>query len=306
MNQSSATSSDRPPNKIFGQPIETFTLESTKHILAIFKKQGSIRKTSTLESLLPKLIDLESKVTFHERGAVALLLFHKQPITRAALSKAYDESGQEVFALGYRICQICYEDLPATMFRKGYAGYEVGEFSELCLYHGSHMVCTTCVTTHVAVQFESTHWDNITCPLCPGKLKMDTVLTYLSGEMLVNYKEYMSTYALRNLPGFCWCLSPSCRSGQVHLPGDESPKMTCQKCGFDTCYSHQLPWHDGKTCEEAGGLKSKEDRESEAWIKSQTKPCPNCGVATVKAGGCGGILCRCGVFWDWETDIIIG
>ncbi|CAD6448740.1 eb94bcc9-cad7-41a9-849c-74c7425788e2 [Sclerotinia trifoliorum] len=264
MNQSSATfndtdsdtSNDQPPSKIFGQRIETFTLESTKHILVIFNKQGSIRKTSTLQSLLPELIDLESKVTFHERSAVAILLLHKQPITRAALSKEYDVAGQEVFTLGRRTCQICYEDLPARMFRKGYANYEVGGLSK-------------------------------------------------HGQMLANYKEYMSTYALRNLPGFSWCLSPGCRSGQVHLPGDESPKMTCQKCGFDTCYSHQLPWHDGKACEEVGGLKLKEDRESEAWIKSQTKACPNCGVATIKAGGCGGIYCRCDVFWDFETGSII-
>ncbi|EDN92449.1 hypothetical protein SS1G_08312 [Sclerotinia sclerotiorum 1980 UF-70] len=95
------------------------------------------------------------------------------------------------------------------MFRKGYAGYEVGEFSKQCLFHGRHMVCMTCVTAHVAVQFESTHWDNIKCPLCSGKLKMETVLTYLSGEM------------------------------------------------------------------------------------------------PAKAGGCGGIYCRCDVFWDFETGDII-
>lgn len=140
---------------------------------------------------------------------------------------------------------------------------------------------------------------------CSGLLLVVYYITSSSKLIRKRFKEYMSTYALRNQPGFCWCLSPSCRSGQIHTPGDESPKMICQKCGFATCYSHQLPWHEGKTCEEAGGLKSKEIRESEAWIKSQTKSCPKCGVATMKTGGCDGIFCKFSLnysgryFWFW-------
>ncbi|KAI9649868.1 hypothetical protein NHQ30_002450 [Ciborinia camelliae] len=239
LDQSPPTSRDdsllyRTPKRIFGQPVETFTLQAIKNILSMFKKQGSIRKTSTLDTLMPKLIDLESKVTFKEHAVVAQLLANKQPLKRAALAevpRVIDEGGEEFEA---RIVE-----------------------------------------------------------------------KYLSGELLHNYREYMYTYAMSKLPGFCWCLSPSCRSGQVHTPGDKSPKMLCQKCGFATCYTHQLPWHDGKTCEQVGDLKSKDERATEQWIKSQTKACPGCGVATVKNGGCAGIFCVCGKNWDWDRVSLI-
>ncbi|QSZ28739.1 hypothetical protein DSL72_003241 [Monilinia vaccinii-corymbosi] len=301
-----STRSHPIPKTIFGQPVEMFTLHSVKKILSLFRKQGSIRKTSTLQTLLPKILDLESKITSDERVTVAQLLANNLPLTRFKLSEGptvYDDAGEKVFAGKDRTCAICFDSLPAGMFRTGIHGFKMGELTMKCPYNGHHSVCTDCVRGYVVAKCGDTQWHDITCPLCPGKFAASTVEKYLSGELLVNYKEYMRTFAMRNLPGFRWCLGASCKSGQVHAPGDESPKMICQKCRFATCYSHQLPWHHGKTCEQAGGLKSKEDRDSEAWIQSQTKECPGCGVATVKNGGCDGIYCHCGTSWDWGTTL---
>lgn len=137
----------------------------------------------------------------------------------------------------------------------------------------------------------------------------------------------METYEIREQEGFCWCLSPTCNSGQIHKPGNESPKMTCCKCGFETCFTHQRPWHQGRTCEEVGDLDSKAEKESEAWIKSQTKSCPTCDAATTKSEGCNMVICKlcysgqwvwkscivwltihigsCGEAWDWITKNLI-
>ncbi|ESZ95189.1 ring finger protein [Sclerotinia borealis F-4128] len=297
--QSSATSGDsllyHSPRKLFDQPIETFTLASTKRILYVFQSQGIIRRTSTLKTLLPKLIDLESKVSLKDHITIAQLLANKMPLTRAELARGYsilDKEGHEVFGGKDQTCGLCYEELPAKLFRRK-------KLTTECLNNARHTFCTDCVKAYVVSKCETTYWHQITCPGCPEKFEAHDMEIYLCGKLLSNYKEYMRTFAIRDLPGFRWCLSPSCRSGQVHAPGDESPKMICQKCNFATCYTHQLPWHDGKTCEEAGGLKSKEDGESEAWIKSQSKACPGCGVATVKNGGCDAIACSCGEYWIW-------
>ncbi|CBN76543.1 conserved unknown protein [Ectocarpus siliculosus] len=43
-----------------------------------------------------------------------------------------------------------------------------------------------------------------------------------------------------------------------------------------------------------------EDRESAATVATTTKPCPNCGVATEKNGGCKHITCTCSHEYCWD------
>lgn len=69
------------------------------------------------------------------------------------------------------------------MFRKGAKGMGANELTEKCWNYGHHRVCTKCVKMHMKAQCESVNWDNITCPTCPAKVDMKTVVTFLSGEL---------------------------------------------------------------------------------------------------------------------------
>ena len=68
---------------------------------------------------------------------------------------------------------------------------------------------------------------------------------------------------LSTMPNFARCLGPNCSSGQIHDGGDEQPIMTCISCQFKTCYTHQLPWHDGQTCAEYDDMHAERVRQEE-------------------------------------------
>jgi IBR domain, a half RING-finger domain len=83
------------------------------------------------------------------------------------------------------------------------------------------------------------------------------------------------------IPNFRWCLRGGCISGQIHDSGDSNPMMICATCSYAMCYTHQQPWHSGKTCRQVdqqrdGEESFREDKASEEKIKELTKPCPKC------------------------------
>jgi IBR domain, a half RING-finger domain len=47
---------------------------------------------------------------------------------------------------------------------------------------------------------------------------------------------------------YYWCMSTSCKSGQIHEDADAGPIMSCNNCGFKTCVVHQVAFHSGETC----------------------------------------------------------
>lgn len=182
--------SDNNSNRemIFGQPRDAFTLEKVKKILTMFKKQGAIRRNSKLETLLPKLLDLESKLSYEEHITVVNLLTRNGALTCASLAegpKFFDEAGEEVFHGENRTCQICLADLPAGMFRKGYFGYQIGELTRECRVYSFHSACTNCLNENMRVSCQSDHWHDLRCPLCLEKLEQHIVKKYLSGDTLI-------------------------------------------------------------------------------------------------------------------------
>jgi hypothetical protein len=61
-------------------------------------------------------------------------------------------------------------------------------------------------------------------------------------------------------PDFVWCSGPNCEDGQYHEGGAASPIVSCNSCGFRTCFVHQEPWHEGATCGEYDALGEDPDR----------------------------------------------
>lgn len=124
----------------------------------------------------------------------------------------------------------------------------------------------------------------------------------ISGALLTqyySYVEYMRTYRLSKQRDFFWCRQPACGSGQVHLSGVSSPRMTCDRCKKDTCVICDIPYHDFSSCEQARELDKvlptanlQDGMESAKLISAITKNCPRCKVPILKDEGCNEMNCE--------------
>jgi hypothetical protein len=90
-----------------------------------------------------------------------------------------------------------------------------------------------------------------------------------------------------------WCLAPGCESGQLYTHA--SREVKCEACDFPMCFRHQVPWHEGQTCEEftqerdfgTAGV----DGDTQGWLMGNSKRCPECRVAIEKNEGCDHMTC---------------
>ncbi|KAI6754077.1 hypothetical protein HG530_013253 [Fusarium avenaceum] len=107
------------------------------------------------------------------------------------------------------------------------------------------------------------------------------------------YDEYLKLKALSQMPYFMWCLAEKCSSGQIHDLTFDS-HVSCAECEFEMCFTHQVKWYEGLTCEQYDSLKRTGDPESEEtqkWMATNTKPCPEYGIHVQKGNGCFHMTC---------------
>jgi hypothetical protein len=78
------------------------------------------------------------------------------------------------------------------------------------------------------------HEEISTTPACGLLIR---ITRYLDAELKA---------ALADSSDVIWCLSESCKSGQIHTEGD---MFTCTACGFKSCVNCEVAWHGGETCE---------------------------------------------------------
>ncbi|KAH6953372.1 hypothetical protein DER45DRAFT_575760 [Fusarium avenaceum] len=174
----------------------------------------------------------------------------------------------------------------------------------------SHIIdfCTGCLQQHLQTQldqFGRSAYDNITCPSqeCQRLLTYEEIQLYAKEETFHEYDEYLKLKALSQMPSFMWCLAEKCSSGQIHDLIFDS-HVSCAECEFEMCFTHQVKWHEGLTCEQYESLKRTGDPESEEtqkWIATNTKPCPECGIHVQKGNGCFHMTCSlCHHEFCWE------
>lgn len=132
--------------------------------------------------------------------------------------------------------------------------------------------------------------------------------------------EFLKLNPIRSHPQFRWCQNPKCKHGQIHKTGAVHPKMTCNKCSSKSCYRHQIPWHENKTCYEydqsVDDRHLKEEALSMQELRNSAARCPKCSAPAIKISGCGTVHCkycskevlsvlltlligRCGSSYDW-------
>ncbi|KIW01261.1 uncharacterized protein PV09_07300 [Verruconis gallopava] len=174
-------------------------------------------------------------------------------------------------------------------------------------------VCKACIQHQIHTQLEtlgSRGWNKLSCPFCARTLSHAEIQRFAAKEDFEKYEQYYLLEVLSKEPGFRWCLSGSCKSGQLYEPSPYMhTRIHCKVCDFAMCFYHQMPWHVGLTCAEyerklAHGV---EEEKSEEWKKKNTKPCPGrgCGRPIVKGGGCFHMtcsLCRHEFCWECLAD----
>ena len=108
-------------------------------------------------------------------------------------------------------------------------------------------VCLECLAVHLTTQLESNGCDGLSCPECSAMLPYSAIQAYASPVTFQRYDMLLARKELSNDATFCWCTA-GCGSGQCHPGSNDNPIMICAQCRAKTCFTHQIPWHDGLTC----------------------------------------------------------
>ncbi|CAG8972657.1 hypothetical protein HYALB_00011396 [Hymenoscyphus albidus] len=205
--------------------------------------------------------------------------------------------------LGNKIaCVVCIEIQDASQFPERPHHH--------CPYKSS--VCRSCLAKSITCAMKSSFWLNMRCIFCSAQMEYKDIAAYASKEDFAKYDNFILQNALKDIPNYLKCLSPTCSFGQIYPSTSEDqetmePLINCSLCGFASCSYHGVPWHVGETCEEYDAKRgnTKAEKKSEAKIGKSTKPCPNkeCGRLITKAGGCNGIVCICGCAFCWRCGV---
>jgi hypothetical protein len=93
-------------------------------------------------------------------------------------------------------------------------------------------------------------------------------------------------------------------SNMPDFPGTrQRSRVLCDACGFEMCFFHQIPWHEGQTCVDYDADRGDpEVAATEEWLRQNTKTCPGlCGASVEKKGGCFHMTCQvCRFEFCWE------
>ncbi|KAH6684850.1 hypothetical protein F5X68DRAFT_241842 [Plectosphaerella plurivora] len=137
-------------------------------------------------------------------------------------------------------CIICTENLPVYRFT-------AQRTTEDCNHEPR--CCFECIQNFIHAMLESRVWTDIRCPECQSNFTYNDFRRLARPDDFARIDNLSSTAALSALPEFRWCLA-GCGSGQLH--GDEAtnPRMECVNCHARQCYTHNVAWHNGMTCDE--------------------------------------------------------
>lgn len=168
-------------------------------------------------------------------------------------------------------------------------------FTSACTHEVN--TCNTCLGRWLDESFSSRGFDKISCPECKSPFQYADLKLCATVGQFNRYDQLATRAALSLIPDFHWCLSPRCRSGQIHA--SRNPIFTCSACGFKQCIRHKEPWHEGETCQQynyrkSGHKKRDEEEQTLRTIARTTKKCPGkrCGTNIEKNSGCDHMTCE--------------
>lgn len=192
-------------------------------------------------------------------------------------------------------CVVCLETLSIS--------YLPGEKVTSACAHDL-AVCTPCLLSSISFTITDADWAHPTCPQCPIRLSYSEIQKIVDPDILEKYCSRVFLEAISGMSDFRWCTNKNCDSGQLHSGGEDSPIITCCKCGDKTCFVHSIKWHEGDTCAEFQAKKDadKTEKASQLHLEETTKTCPNaiCGMRVEKISGCNHMTCsKCRYQYCW-------
>ncbi|KAH9213552.1 hypothetical protein DL95DRAFT_506048 [Leptodontidium sp. 2 PMI_412] len=168
-------------------------------------------------------------------------------------------------------------------------------------------VCRACTAEHLRGALVSggpSACDSLSCPQCNRVLSYQEIHQLADTETVAKYEKFMLQTFLSKDPNFRWCLSPLCETGQLYQTPPRNAKTSCEECNYEMCFKHEMPWHEGLTCDEYDSVRDHGDPsygETQEWIRTNTKPCPGCQVGIQKGEACFHMTCsQCNHEFCWQ------
>ncbi|CAG8732298.1 12715_t:CDS:2, partial [Funneliformis caledonium] len=182
-------------------------------------------------------------------------------------------------------CKICYED----------EGRKFCKITTNCVH--KPVVCTECVRKHIETCIEK-QLVEVPCPTdgCTKIMERHDIKIFTTNKNFEIYDSLAFTLAIHKIPEFRWCKA-LCGTGQIHL--GKAPIVICHTCNAKSCYTHEVIWHEGQTCEEYEQNKKQFDFATEDYLSRTSKQCPSCSMYIDKTGGCDHITCKCSYEFCW-------
>ncbi|KAH0013429.1 hypothetical protein KCU72_g14519, partial [Aureobasidium melanogenum] len=176
-----------------------------------------------------------------------------------------------------RNCAVCFKDQPLSSFP------DVSHDDRH--QHGAD-TCRTCFNRYLIQQVNAGN-ARAKCVECQEPLQYADVKSIVSKTTLMRYdKNLLKTFVEEDVD-FHYCMSEKCKSGQVHIGGEDMPIFCCKVCNHKHCMACEIPWHEGETCDQYQARHDEEIIETEAMIRQTSKVCPGgCGARIERNGGC--------------------
>ncbi|KAF4631885.1 hypothetical protein G7Y89_g6245 [Cudoniella acicularis] len=157
-------------------------------------------------------------------------------------------------------CIVCTEDFSSTVRPPPW-------ISLACVHEPS--ICTRCLSECIKSDLETKIWNQIKCPECKELLVFEDIKRLADPVSFARYEAMSVRGAVNGDSDFVSC--QKCDSGHFHESGASQPIVECPNCRFRSCFTHNIPWHKGMTCEEydrmledPDGFQTERDRENEA------------------------------------------
>lgn len=155
--------------------------------------------------------------------------------------------------------------------------------------------CSSCIAQQTVTTLEVSRgkgWSVCKCPRCNVPVPTEELQSALPRALVKEMKELVENALQSTNDSWRWCLAPGC--GHGNLQHGRNEMIRCRKCDFKMCYKHQVAWHNGYTCKEyeTSHPQAAITKTNEEMIKKMSKPCPGCGIAVEKAGGCNHMRCK--------------
>ena len=226
-------------------------------------------------------------------------------------------------ALGTAHCELCGTARPQSIEQREWSAslqpcaicFDLFPLSSMCTGSApcGHLFCWSCFHSYLLSQLDDNRLLELHCPQpsCSRPILCAEVKAVLSPYHYARYRRFRQSAVLAADPRVRYC--PNRRCQHVLYGSTDNPRMQCDKCGEWSCYTCQIPWHEGLSCLQV--LRHTELRgptaddvaflqSMHAQLGSRYRQCPRCGVWVERSAGCAKMTCRCSARWCFECGVI--